>query len=408
MDKKQQRLVELLSSAIHNQEFDVNMNDSIDWNYIFEEAVAHQVHTLLYPVISNLGSGYGPDAPLMKRWHTATILFTITQFQHIQQISEVFHKFNSEHIPVIALKGLIIRECYPEPELRTMGDADILIHKEDMEKVDQLLIELGYVKGEASFKHTGYNHAIFPSIEVHLSLMDDDKFSYSKDFTESVWNNAVDTQINGVNALTLSPEDQVLHLILHMANHMKSSGFGLRQICDLTLFVKKNLNQINWLIISEKVERYMITQFTYTIFAVCYRLFQLKIPDLFNKQSIVNSPYIDELISDILAGGVFGKRGEERVIGSQMLNYIEDKRSESITEGIRRVCTFAFPSSKKLNVRYGYAKKYYILLPIAWIHRFIYNLSRKNMITYFKTIFSNNKNSTFEKRSKLLRWLELR
>ncbi len=411
MDKNHQKLVELLSSAIHNQpseeKLDYSIDETIDWNYIFEEAVAHQVHALLFPVISKLKSGQGPDSSLMSRWQDVTLYSAITQIQHIQQLSEVLDKFHQYSIPVIALKGIIIRECYPEAELRTMGDADILIHKEDLDKVDQLLTQFNYVKGEADLKHIGYNHKLLPSIEVHLSLMDEEKFTYSKDFTDSVWDHAVITQVNGSTTLTLSPEDQVLHLILHMAQHMKSSGFGLRQLCDFTLFVEKNIDQINWLYLSKNTERYIVTQFSNTIFAVCNRLFQLKIPELFNKQSIVNSPYIDELISDIITGGVFGKRGEERIIGARMMNYIEDKPSEAATEGIRRVCTFAFPSYRKLNLRYGYAKKHPVLLPLAWLHRFIYNLSRKNMITYLKTTISTNKNSTFEKRSKLLRWLEL-
>jgi hypothetical protein len=56
-------------------------------------------------------------------------------------------------------------------------------------------------------------------------------------------------------------------------------------------------------------------------------------------------------------------------------------------------------------MKYQYAHKYPITLPIAWIHRGINNLTRKKIIGKI-----NNKDITTksEERAKLLQWLELR
>ena len=40
------------------------------------------------------------------------------------------------------LKGLVIRDLYPMLELRIMCDADILVHKEDLDRVRMLLISI--------------------------------------------------------------------------------------------------------------------------------------------------------------------------------------------------------------------------------------------------------------------------
>ena len=46
--------------------------------------------------------------------------------------------FNKNNIPVIVLKGLVVRDLFPNPTLRTMCDADILVKEKDLENVIQM------------------------------------------------------------------------------------------------------------------------------------------------------------------------------------------------------------------------------------------------------------------------------
>lgn len=53
-----------------------------------------------------------------------------------------------EKIPYAFFKGYELRELYPVPELRTMGDVDVLVRDEDLERTAEVLCGLGYQKEE--------------------------------------------------------------------------------------------------------------------------------------------------------------------------------------------------------------------------------------------------------------------
>ena len=57
-------------------------------------------------------------------------------------LKEMVAYFEEEKIPFICMKGSVVRDCYPEPSLRNMGDIDIVIHYEDRFKVDHIMMDL--------------------------------------------------------------------------------------------------------------------------------------------------------------------------------------------------------------------------------------------------------------------------
>lgn len=76
----------------------------------------------------------GIDKEVLNKWKLTTFQTGVNQIQHIKKISEVLSVFNDKSLPVIVLKGLVARDLYPRPELRTMCDADLLVHKEYSEE----------------------------------------------------------------------------------------------------------------------------------------------------------------------------------------------------------------------------------------------------------------------------------
>ena len=47
-------------------------------------------------------------------------------------------KLSKSKIPHMPVKGWYLRNLYPVPELRTFGDIDILINKQDRKKADEI------------------------------------------------------------------------------------------------------------------------------------------------------------------------------------------------------------------------------------------------------------------------------
>lgn len=405
MNKNQEQLVKYLSAAIRGNKINTEFNKHVEWKKLVEEAEAHDVKALLYYSLYNSEHIDNIDNNVLNMLKKTTMITAIHQIQHIEQIKRVLMEFNSNKIPVIVLKGLVIRELYPKPELRTMSDSDILIYREDIDKVKNLLLQLGYSEAETTPAHIRFDHKKHLPIEVHWTLADERYIGDMSDFENEVWQNAIEFKVGEVSVLSLSMEDLLFHLCLHMAVHTVSSGFGLRQICDLVLLVEKKGKIIDWDYFYEKLKKNGLYKFTTIMFIVCNELFEMNIPQ---KLSIHNTAQanIKFLIEDIFSGGVFGKRNLARMYGNELVKMTEHN-SEDYYKHLNSFMDILFPSVNNLPPKYSYAQKHKILLPIAWLHHFIAGVFNGHYSLFDKIRFFLFSINISQKRSKLIKWLEL-
>lgn len=401
-------LIELLSGAIRNQNPSYISNKAFDWGILFNIAKDHNVHTLLYPIISGLQVECRPDDNLLSIWRREALACAHNQIIHMKKLSDVFHEFYKSDIPVIALKGLVIRQLYPQPDLRTMIDADLLIHSEDLVRAGRLLEQSGYRKLDTSPKHAGYYHEVYPHIELHWALTNPGLFPGEDNNEMNFWNNAQVTDIFDAPVLTLSYDNQILHLLLHMAGHLKGCGFGLRQLCDFVLAVEAYKDSINLETVLGNASQYGLAPFSRIIFIICNRLFDLQTPDLFKVQEAADENYLNALIDDILSGGVYGAGSNQGRIRGMVLHNSPLSSGRPVTNNLSYL-SLLFPSARTISSRYSYARKIPILLPIAWLHRIIFFIFRRDMvITDKSTIISGKSSKALKDRYELLKWLELR
>jgi hypothetical protein len=263
-----------------------------------------------------------------------------------------------------------------------------------------------YIETEdATPAHIAFVHKKYCPIEVHWTLADNRYLGNVSDFEKEVWHRPVEKKILNTSVLCLCPEDFLIHLCIHMAVHMRSGGFGLRQLFDLVLLVEKDGLQIDWSSFSIKIKQNGIEKFTSAIFSVCHTLFNLQIPmELINVS--VDKRYVKMLIKDIFDSGVFGMKSLDRVFGNNLLNaevVFKNKSSSKMSSVISLIC----PPVNTLSDDYSYAKKHKILAPAAWIHHFFSGIFRKEYTILDKLNFLLFSTITFKKRDALLKNLEL-
>jgi len=406
MNKNQEKLIYFLQTAIHGKKISNTKYKYIEWEQIYKESVLHQVHTLIYPVINRIVDSEKPNSNLMFEWQKNVLMDGIRQTQHIQQVRTIFKKFNNRKIPVIALKGLVIREIYPYPELRTMSDADILVHKEDLEKAKDILLQMGYINDSTIEKHMHFSHPDNLSVELHWTLSDEKYISDISSYEKDIWKNAISAGFEDIDVMMLSLEDLAVHLCLHMAVHIKCSGFGLRQLCDFVLLVEEKGDQIDWSDFYIKIKSIGIRAFTNAIFYVCKDLFSLKIPNSIVSE-IKETKYKKLLINEIFSSGVFGKKSLIRMYSTDLVANAEKVGNRHMFGKIKYLISIVFPSNEKLSDKYAYAKKSILLLPIAWIHHLINGIKNDKLTIYEKLVFFILTIRNSKKRSRLLRGLEL-
>lgn len=401
MDKMQTQIVSILNVGIHGNKIDFNSNENIDWESIIEESKAHKVEALVYSAIGK-DTLKNIDHELLEIWKKETFISGVGQLRHIKNVSEFLCEFNKQSIPVIVLKGLVIRDLYPKTELRTMCDADLIVHKEDLEKVKNLLLNLGYIEKVTSDKDLCFIRGN-TYVEVHWSIANEKSFNNVELFEEIMWKNAIKVNVGDSETLSMCYEDLLVHICMHMAAHIKYLGFGIRQLCDLVLLVEKKGNVINWDKFIEKINMIGIYKFTVVIFNICNKLFDMEIPNILNKREIINDKYIDLLIEDIFSNGVHGKRDKASSF-SKVISYANKEEKRSTLNSFKKLY---FPSSNMLSEKYSYAKYNKFLLPLAWIHRLFSGILNNDYSFIDKIKFTIFGMSISKKRNNLINWLEL-
>ena len=365
MNEIQSYIIKNLNYSLRGRKTDIPLNTNINWNEVIEECRQHQISSLVYSGISK-ESLKNIDKNTLDKWKRETFMSGVYQINHIKQISNVLSILNTNNIPVIVLKGLVVRDLYPKSELRTMGDADILVHDNDLDKVSSILTGIGYIEHSRTEYHIDFCREN-SHIEVHWTLASEEIFDGIVEFKNELWERAVEVNIGDSKALSMCDEDLLLHLCIHMAKHFRNDGFGIRQVCDVMLVVEQRWKFIDWDSFIIKAKRSKIDKFTMSIFVICNKLFGMSIPNELEKYKVRGDKYINLIVEAIFANGVHGHR-DEIANRAKSMAYEKDNKKVNRISSFRRIY---FPYSDKLGYKYMYAKKYKLLLPVAWIHRLI-------------------------------------
>lgn len=147
-----------------------------------------------------------------------------------EAICELFERHGIDFIP---LKGMIMREYYPEPWMRTYGDVDILVREEVLDKATDLLVsELGYRNEGRGYHDVSLISRAGILLELHFSLTSGEPVPEVAKILDTVWDIARVKE--GYSSFHLmSDEIFYFYHILHMVQHFENGGCGIRQFLDI-------------------------------------------------------------------------------------------------------------------------------------------------------------------------------
>lgn len=159
-------------------------------------------------------------------------------------------EFKNNGIDVALLKGnLFIKTVYGDTGYKKMNDFDMLIHLKNWPKVQEIYHKLGYIplgngwsgeKGDAAkFSHAGLSF-LSPDYKCITGTqwgLKSPTSKYTVDM-EDLWSNTLDFNYHGIEVKQLSPEYNILHLILHMGTYK----CGIRDCMDIYNLLLKEKN----------------------------------------------------------------------------------------------------------------------------------------------------------------------
>lgn len=386
MTNQQRGLILLIKSAITGEAY--TLPTDFDIAGAFETADKHGITAIVYYGAYNCKIDASTDVMKNNLLKVYRQVMTCTkQDADIQQVLDTFENNGIKHLP---LKGINLRKLYPKPEMRRMGDADILIDIEQYDSIRPLMINLGYSEKEEKdhelpwISKAGY-------IELHRRLVPSTSKDYYRYFKDC-WRFAK-LKEGKKYEYQMSLEDEFIFVFTHFAKHYRSAGIGIRHFIDLWVLKLKYTNlDIDY--IRTELNKLGLLEFYDNIVKTIAACFE-------------NAP-LDEK-SDYITQVIFGSSEYGNIsafITSKALKEKKSGKSESSIK-LNRITKALFPNYSMMCEIYPFLAKVPILLPLMWVVHFFRRFFEKNKLKKFLKAFRRYSHKNVSDHEKALLYVGL-
>ena len=376
MSKKPEDIFMQYLSEIFKDTDTLNIPKDLSFQKLFGLIQAHSLTGLFYWK-NQTSLLFEKNASLFRQSFTQDIFFSINRTTLLREIAR---EFLADGISFICMKGSAFRDYYPVPELRSMGDVDLIIHPEDIKKADRIMTEvLGYrkfVDHQAvwtyileQFQFEIHNQMFYENLTNHV-----DYISYF----EHVWDHCHLAPVFGVESPNMYVPDEDFHflyLMTHTAKHVINSGSGFRAYLDMVMMTKACKDRLDWSHIEEELEKLKLLEFTKVCFSCCEKWFDVQMP--LEKKSL-DEKLFREITEKTLRDGIFGFDNAENKPAAST-KYIKHSTAPytmaAIGKGIKKI----FPPYEDLQLVpwYSFIDGRPWLLPVVWVYRWGYCIVKK-------------------------------
>ena len=379
-----QWMVKLLDAYINKT--DITLPPSCSAEKLYEAGKKHSVLPILFQVLCRQGSdckdNSGKVMELFKKAYISAVYLASLQDCSLEELGE---KLTERGIGYVPVKGSVIKKLYPEPDLRTMGDLDLLIQEKDRAAADEIMKSLGYERQGLGSNVWTYKRGLV-TFEIHVNLAgkkywnDVDYIGYFSELFQK------SHPIGEKTERRLTLEDHFLFLCFHQAKHLCSTGAGIRMILDIALYIKHYDKQMDWQYIWEEADKLQLRDFIENMLFICRSWFHV--------ETEVSAERMDSRIQAIfeeyvLSGGVFGFEREDSIRRLRK-GIREEGSNRSLWVKLRALLYLAFPDREHMKDFLPELEDHPALLPAAWVKRWYLGLRNKERVKKSLENFSGN------------------
>ena len=395
-EKKETKvLLALMAHEIFHREMEIDTS-AVDWMSVLAEAGRHKVTALLYPTIRELDGV--PENAFNKACGMAIAVAQASEAM-LKRQREILDLLEARQIPCAVLKGTSVAYLYPHPELRTIGDIDILVDEENLDEACRALQADGFAPSYTAEKHLCLQKgAVWVEMHRMASVFpESEKGRFTKQTMTDALRHTQEAEIGGVRFPMLSGAYQIIALLAHMEQHLATSGIGLRQVCDwaVTAHALRNCFDGETLAL---LERCGLLRFAQIMTRLCEK--HLGLPPC-SWITDASDALVDAMLADVLDGGNFQSQYTKRPFAA-VLTDAYDVSGKGKTSLFRNYIRYL---KKYLRQNEPWAKSrlwlpvFGVFLPARWGVRVL--LGKRKQINLVHAV------SMAREREKLLRELEL-
>lgn len=349
MDISEKYFIKLISAHLNGAE-PPYAPDGVDFDALYALSTEHGVAAIIGSEVSSLKNGALPQAKAASAFKQQVGYAVIDAAERERLMSFVREKFSAAGIDFIFVKGAVLRELYPAPELRTGSDTDIVIRNASLSDCKALFEREGLQTkddGSSAFSaYMGNQH-----IEIHGELDCDN------DYFKNIF--ALCTAVNG-GEYALPPEEHLLYVLCHAAKHFKNCGAGIKMFMDADVLIRAfGAPKSSFY---DKCKAAGIFTFAKTSLALCAKWFGTPVDAEFD----LSRKLIDTLGEEVIRSGNFGFSA--RGMGG---HYIAMGAGGSSKTGakLKALRHMIFLPARELKLRYGWVERRPYLIGAAWLVR---------------------------------------
>ena len=393
--KETNALLALLAYEIFDQAMDIDAS-TVDWSAVLAEAQHHKVTALMYPAIRSMDGV--PEAVFNKVCGTAITVATASEAM-LKEQRRILDLLEARQIPCAVLKGTSVAYLYPHPELRTIGDIDILVDEENLDEACKALQADGFAPSYTAEKHLCLQKGA-AWVEMHRMVSvfpESEKGRFTKRYMTDALRHTQVVEISGVRFPMLSDAYQIIGLLAHMEQHLATSGIGLRQVCDwaVTAHALRNCFDGETLALLESCG---LLRFARIMTRLCERYLGLP-PCPWTTDA--SDALVAAMLSDVLEGGNFQAQHEKRPFADVLTDAydVSGKGRNSLFRNYIRYLKKYLRQNELWAKSRLWLPVFGVFLPVRWGVRVL--LGKRKQINLVHAV------GTAREREKLLRELEL-
>lgn len=348
-------LGEALFGAVYTPEPDV------DWYAVYRESECQAVRLQTFSNYHRI-----PALPEDLRDQIREYLaFAMLRNSRIHSEHTLLHRYMTQGgIPYVILKGAASAHYYPDPLTRAMGDVDFYVDREDLETAIQLFASEG-------FAVSGLDHVVHrilrrgrTHMEMHFDppgVPDGEVGAVVRAYFLDLRECAVDLQSTLVTCRLPSDFHHGLIMLMHLQHHLLAEGIGLRHLCDWAVFVNTFSGDGFPALFRDRLRAVGLWRLArlLSLSAVLY----IGLPEQdWMREDSGDDEIARLLMSDIMAGGNFGKKDRQRAYEGM---FISNRGKDGVNnnrmgEGFRSL-------NRITRAKCPFTRRAPLLLPIGWI-----------------------------------------
>lgn len=348
MTDTQQGVILLLKSAVTGRAYPLPAGFSIA--EAARLARAHHIVPLVYTGAVTCGVP-SRDVTMQQLFtqHLAALVKSENQLLRLERLTAAFDEAGIDYMP---LKGMLLKHMYPRPDLRVMGDADILIRLEQYDRIRPILESQGFKEQTETDHELIWNDEEL-CLELHKHLIP----SYNRDYYDYFGNGWQLAAADAHGRCAMDPEDTFIFLLVHFAKHYRDGGAGCRNILDFWIYRQAHPD-----LDETRIHRALSLLRLGEFYENTLRLMDHWFCDG------PGDPVLEHMAAYIFSGGMWGDADTKQL--SMELRHA--RHAGSIRKNrIRYLLAWVFPSADMIGHRYPVVRRHPWLLPVFWPVRWV-------------------------------------